>query len=372
MKEILYTNPLLTPEMEQHMDKLQVILSNPVVEAAYNQAVANVVPIIEPEGIKNLWFGTSIDDFLLYFRVWFTFLPSPDGELGGILPFTYFYRDNPAALYFLNYLKSKSANPRQYTCEIFDWTKEFILIRGQFMDSPDSTVYIEDWLNDPTTGMEDYIYPDWGFNSFNEFFTRELNLSANPRPIPNPQDDSIVVASADSQINFLEADLTLTTSLKVKTRQINVAELFAGSKYAQYFEGGTAVSCALMPYNYHHYHSPVNGKIVESQDLPGIYNGLSDETEWSNSRNMAESFTDFSIFEDFHRAYYIIETEQYGYVGLVAVGLNTISRIMPSLIHNESIFVSPGGMPIPIKKGEEMGHFAYGGSKYPTLPKRRI
>ncbi|MEM7297634.1 MAG: phosphatidylserine decarboxylase, partial [Bacteroidota bacterium] len=134
------------------------------------------------------------------------------------------------------------------------------------------------------------------------------------------------------------------------------------SKYAKKFVGGTAVSCVLMPNNYHRYHAPVTGKIVESREVPGIYNGITDGEDWFNSFNVGESTTDFSIFEDFHRAYFVIETSKYGYVGMVPVGLNTISAIMPSMINKSSSMVPPGGKPVKVKKGDELGHFAYGGS----------
>ena len=157
--------------------------------------------------------------------------------------------------------------------------------------------------------------------------------------------------------------MTLTTDLRVKTRTINVLELLNHSCYAKNFVGGTAISCVLMPANYHRYHTPVSGQIVESMEVPGIYNGITDGEDWFNHYNVGESTTDFSIFEDFHRAYYIIETEKYGYVAVIPVGLNTISKIV-SLVSNKSTLVPPdsGLSPIPINKGDELGHFAYGGS----------
>ena len=198
--------------------------------------------------------------------------------------------------------------------------------------------------------------------SFNDFFTRQLKPSAHARPISSPDDDSVVVASADSEINFIESDLTLTTSLQVKTRQINVQDLLNNSKIALNFVGGTAISCVLMPNNYHRYHSPVTGKIVESAEVAGVYNGIKDGEHWFNHWNVGESSTDFSIFEDFHRAYFIFKTEKYGYVAMIPVGLNTISAIFPSMINNESSMVPPGCPPVTVKKGDELGHFAYGGS----------
>ncbi len=352
----------LTPKMEELMAELEEIVSNPVVEAGYNDAIANVIPIIEPQGTPNPWIGRSIDDFVQYFRGWFTFLPTPTGGLGKIVPFTYFYRNNETAFYFLNNFKSKRGNGA-YTTEIFNWTVKFIKARGEFMDSPESLKYIDEWMNAPATQIQDFIVPEGGFKSFNQFFTRELKPGGKGRPIAEPDDDSILVAPADSEINFIESDLTLTTSLRVKTRIINVCELLNKSKYAQHFVGGTAVSCVLMPANYHRYHSPVSGKIIESMEVPGIYNGITDGEDWFNHYNVGESTTDFSIFEDFHRAYYVIETENYGYVAVIPVGLNTISKIV-SLVSNKSTLVPPdsGLPPIPITKGHELGHFAYGGS----------
>ena len=355
--------PPLTKEMKDLIQELRDIVSNPVVEAAYNDAIANVIPIIEPQGIKNPWIGQTVDYFVEYFRKWFTFLPQPNGGLGRIVPFTYFYRNNEKAFYFLNNFKSRRGDA-PYTKEIFNWTVKFIRVRGEFMDSPKSLEYIQEWVNAPATQIQDFKVPKGGFQSFNQFFTRELNPNANGRPIAAPDDDSILVAPADSEINFIESDLTLTTDLRVKTREINVLELLNNSKYAKHFVGGTAVSCVLMPANYHRYHSPVSGQIVESMDVPGIYNGITDGEDWFNHFNVGESTTDFSIFEDFHRAYYIIETKNYGYVAVIPVGLNTISSIKASVVNNKSTMVPPnsGLPPVAIKKGDELGHFAYGGS----------
>ncbi len=351
----------LTPEMEKLIEELREIVSNLVVEAAYNDAVANVQPILL-DGSVNPWAGTTVDYFVDYFVGWCTFVPSPTGGLGKIVPFTYFYLNNKTAYYFINTLKSRRNSSVPYTKEIFEWNIKFIKLHGKFMDSPASLIGIQTWLNDPSIKLQDFIIPEGGFKSFNEFFTRKLKPSANARPISFPDDDSVVVASADAEINFIETDLTLTTSLQVKTRQINVKDLLNNSEYAPNFVGGTAISCVLMPNNYHRYHSPVTGEIVESEEVAGIYNGIKDGEHWFNQWNVGESSTDFSIFEDFHRAYFIFKTEKYGYVAMIPVGLNTISGIYSSMINHHSSMVPPGCPPVPVKKGDELGHFAYGGS----------
>ncbi len=366
------TQKKLTHNMQKLIIELKEIVRNPVVESAYNDAIANVQPILS-NGKKNPWVGKDINYFIKYFEDWFTFLPLPDDikekdekadGLGFIEPFTNFYLNNKNAYYFLNNFKS-AKDGKNYTTEIFDWTVKFIIARGKFMDSPESLKHLDDWMNDPSTKIEQFIVPKGGFKSFNEFFIRELNqkLDPKPRPIFEEKDDSIITAPADSEINFIQTDLTLTTQLNVKTRQLNVSELLNGSDYAKNFVGGTAVSCVLMPGSYHRYHSPTNGYIVESAEVPGIYNGVMDGEHWFNKGNIGESTTDFSIFEDFHRAYYIIKTTIFGYVAMVPVGLNTISALsFNTLISEESTLVPKGSAPVKIEKGKELGHFAYGGS----------
>ncbi len=91
------------------IDELKKIVKNPVVQAAYNDAIANVQPILA-DGSKNPWVGKDINYFVDYFDEWFTFLPTPVGGLGKIVPFTYFYLNNRKAYYFLNEFKSSVAD----------------------------------------------------------------------------------------------------------------------------------------------------------------------------------------------------------------------------------------------------------------------
>jgi len=195
--------------------ELKEITSNPVVEAAFNDAIANVKPILW-NGEPNPWKGKTIDYLIEYFKGWYAFLPTPTSGLGKIVPFTYFYYDNESAFYFLNELKSRKNNKLSYSLEIFDWTVRFIKTRGEFMDSKDSLKFIEQWLKDPALNMQDFIVPKEGFKSFNDFFTRKLKMTVNPRPISDPKDDSILTASADSELNFIDSELTLNTPMNTK------------------------------------------------------------------------------------------------------------------------------------------------------------
>ena len=279
-----YTNPDLTPQMIEQLQELKVILDNPVVEKAWQAAIAGVQPIVDELGPKqkNPWLNQPSSYLVNYFANWYTFLAKPSGGLGEIVPFTFLYLNNPAAFAFLNTFESQSGTATKPSKEIFNWTVQFIKTRGAFMDSPESLKYIDLWLASLGDTRKDFVEPPGGYQSFNEFFTRALNYAENPRPVTSPDDDSILTASADSEINFIQTDLTMETSIPVKSTHLNVLELLDHSDYAVYFEGGTAVSCVLMPDNYHRYHSPTTGMIVESKEVPGIYNGVIDGEHWFN------------------------------------------------------------------------------------------
>lgn len=361
LKALQKNQPPLTDEMKRLLEELHEIVQNPVVESAFNAAVSQVTPIVETGG-PNPWKGKDVAYFVEYFRTWFTFLPTPGGGLGKIIPFSFFYLNNPSAYVFLNSFKSRRRPDAPFTTEIFNWIVAFVKERGVFMDSEASAMHIGEWMQWLGPKAKNFVVPEGGYKTFNEFFTRALNPDVDARPIDTPDDTSIAVSPADAIINFIISDLSISQKLDVKSRQLNVTELLNGSAHAPRFEGGTAISCVLMPQDYHRYHAPVTGEIIEGAEVKGIYFGMVDGDHFLNNFNVGQGNTDFSYFEDFHRAYYIIETKDYGCVGVVPVGLNTISAVKASLISGESTLVPPGGTPLPVKKGDELGYFAYGGS----------
>ena len=123
------TQPPLTDEMKRLLDELHEILENPVVEAAFNTAVSQVSQFVEI-GASNPWIGATTEYFEEYFRTWFTYLPVPGGGLGKIIPFSFFYLNNPSAYVFLNTLKSRRNPDAPYTTEIFNWIVAFVKERG--------------------------------------------------------------------------------------------------------------------------------------------------------------------------------------------------------------------------------------------------
>jgi phosphatidylserine decarboxylase len=114
------------------------------------------------------------------------------------------------------------------------------------------------------------------------------------------------------------------------------AALLNDAGLANRFTGGSAIACLLFPKNYHRFHAPVSGMIAASKDVDGLHYGT--------KGSMRE-------FYDNHRAYYLIDTQYSGRVAFVAVGMSDINSVNMTI-----------GAGTSVKKGDEIGHFAYGGS----------
>ena len=158
---------------------------------------------------------------------------------------------------------------------------------------------------------------------------------------------------------MINNDLQLSTVIPTKGRMaMSLNELLDNSKYAEFFIGGTALALFLMPDNYHHYHAPVSGSVVESKELVGdrLF-GMPDILDFINNGNVAYN-KDYSVFENFRHGYFIIKTEKYGFIAVVPIGLQTVG----SVVFEPKLKRIQNGTGEKIYKGEKLGHFAYGGS----------
>ena len=270
----------------------------------------------------SFWYGKTMEDMYDFFDEWLVFTPAPENTRD------YMYN-------FHEFANSEEGKAIVANEPFREWLYEFMLSRGQFLDSILSTAGLSYWLNDQDVKIEDYIVPAGGFKSFNDFFTREVKPGA--RPISEINDNSILTSPADSSIMKISDNITSKTEFKVKGDILNVKELLGEEELSDVFTGGKALLCMLSTENYHRFHSPVQGEILSEEQLAGLYYGMTGE--WVD------------YFFEHRRGYFIFETEKFGYVGMVSVGMFTISSI--------EFIKSEGDM---VNKGEELGHFAYGGS----------
>ncbi len=300
---------------------------------------------VSPDGSENPWKGKNINDLYEFMEEWYSFLPNTHNGLDRIITFSMLYYKNEYGKKFILDEPGRS------------WSLYFIEERGKFMDSSASAKNIGEWLSDTTLGNDDFEEPKDGFTSFNHFFTRDLKPGA--RPISKLNDDAILVSPADGIVNMIANELALETKLPTKGRMsMSLRNLLANSDYANKFIGGTAMAVFLMPDNYHHYHAPVSGMLVESNENVGdrLF-GMPDIVDMINKGNPGYG-KDYSVFENFRHGYFIIKTKEFGFVGMVPIGLQTVGSVV---FENKYKKVSKGKEE-PIYKGQKLGHFAYGGS----------
>lgn len=297
------------------------------------------------DGATNPWKNKNIDDLGEFLNEWFYFLPNTHNGLDRILKFTLLYYKNPNGMKFI--LDEPGLS----------WTNSFVEERGKFMDSPESAKIIEEWLTDKLLGNENFVLPSAGFKSFNEFFIRDLKPGA--RPIDDVTDNSVLVSPADGVINMIANELQLDSQIPTKGRMtMSLNALLKHSEYAKKFIGGSAMAVFLMPDNYHHYHAPIAGSIVESkEDVGDRLFGMPDMLDMINNGNPGYN-KDYSVFENFRHGYFIIKTENYGFVAMIPIGLQTVGSVVFEDEYKNVIDSNP----ITIYKGEKLGHFAYGGS----------
>ncbi len=309
-------------------------------------------------GPANPWQGKRFEDLATFFNQWYSLLPLNNDpahdEFAYITKLAWLYYENDAGLQLFGKEPGLS------------WSRSFVTARGKFMDSKESAAIVRQWMDDPSIGIDQYIIPPNGFGSFNEFFVRDFKPGA--RTVASPNDNSVLVAPTDCVLNLIEP---LTPGTRIATKlgeKLNVRKLLNGSPYADHFENGSAISCFLLPNTYHHYHAVLSGKVVESrEDIAGKYWGIRDFPAFVNRGNIGYGQS-YGAFTDFRRGYFVIETEEYGYVAMIPIGLETIGSVV---FEDRLKHVTPEN-PVPVHKGEKMGHFAYGGSLVITLIEQGI
>jgi phosphatidylserine decarboxylase len=103
------------------------------------------------------------------------------------------------------------------------------------------------------------------FQSFNDFFTRELKPGA--RPLADAA--QFILSPADGAVSQLGA-ISGGRIIQAKGRDYSVAEILGcGAEEATRFEGGSFITIYLSPKDYHRVHMPAAGRLAATSYIPG-------------------------------------------------------------------------------------------------------
>jgi len=215
-----------------------------------------------------------------------------------------------------------------------DWLRRFLLERGVFLWSTNSTATIPQWMTEPAINMSQYIVPEGGYTSFNNFFAR--HVKPDERPISDKDNNLVAVSPCDGLVDIYFNNIQSNLLMTVKEQELNVSTLVGDRELASLLVGGKGVLFYLNGFNYHRWHSPVTGRIIRLYKLGGIY-----WDDWQNSE----------YWNILHRGVAVIRTEEIGTVVMVPVGMVSVGSVIWT--------VEEGQM---VAKGQELGYFAMGGS----------
>jgi phosphatidylserine decarboxylase len=178
------------------------------------------------------------------------------------------------------------------------------------------------------------------FPTFNDFFVRRFRDGAR-RFAAEP---SVMPAFAEARYlawTSIEDDQTFP----VKGHHLSAAALLASDELARDFTGGPLLLARLCPVDYHRYHYPDDGRVVESYRAHGAYHSVNPVALKAKSDVLATNERHISI----------LDTENFGKLAYVEVGAMCVGKIVQS--HTGSEF----------SRGDEKGYFLFGGSTVVVL-----
>jgi len=204
---------------------------------------------------------------------------------------------------------------------------------GKQMEKAKSTNRIAPFVKTFNVNMAEALKSISEYKNFNEFFYRKLK--PNARPI---QDG--LVSPADGKVLAFE-NIADTKNFFVKGNKFTLEKFLQYRHLAANYKNASLILIRLAPDDYHRFHFPYDGKIAASQQINGTYYSVSPYAVKEN----------FTIFCENKRAYSILETKDKGDILLSEIGATMVGTIIQTYKTNSKV-----------KKGEEKGYFAFGGS----------
>lgn len=205
---------------------------------------------------------------------------------------------------------------------------------GKLMDKPKSISKIEGFVKKLNINMNEAEKPIKDYISFNDFFYRKLKQ--NVRPIENG-----FVSPGDGKMLAFE-NITDIGKFFVKGREFTLKEFLGDETLANKHKNSSLIILRLAPDDYHRYHFPFKGTPSKITKIKGDYFSVS---PYALASNFAK------VFCENKREYCILSSEIKGDIIIAPVGATMVGSIIETYTPD-----------LTVKKGDEMGYFAFGGS----------
>ncbi|KAI0628430.1 phosphatidylserine decarboxylase-domain-containing protein [Trametes polyzona] len=229
--------------------------------------------------------------------------------------------------------------------------KDLSIRQGKIYDSPESVKAIPSFIHTYSIALDELEQPDiTKYACFNDFFYRKLKPGA--RPVRNANDPAGFCSAADCRLTvYPTVDLAKQFWIKGSNFTIpNLLGVAADSEQAHIFEGASVGVFRLAPQDYHRFHSPLDGVVGDITEMPGEYYTVNPQ---------AVNEPGFDVFTANKRAVlYMTHSQTNTPVAFVAIGAMLVGSIK---------WTAGGQKGATVKRGDELGYFAYGGSTVVVL-----
>ena len=213
-------------------------------------------------------------------------------------------------------------------------------IYGSQQDTVNSKKKIKPFIKNFNINMDEYLPEDGRTNldpysTFNNFFIRRFKEEARTFE----KEANLLPAPCEARYFGFES-LKDEDTIPVKGRFWSPKALLNSEKWASEFEQGPALLARLCPVDYHRFHFPDDGEVLDSFRVSGKFHSVNPLALKANDK----------IFQENERQVSILETKNFGKLAYIEVGAMMVGKIVQTYEGNS------------FTRGQEKGYFLFGGS----------
>lgn len=228
--------------------------------------------------------------------------------------------------------------------------------RGTSMDAPKSSSEIPGFIKQHNLDTRSLYKKPEQFKTFNDFFARGMKVEEY-RPLAYPDDESVIVSPADCRMMCWDTILD-STKFWIKGSKFTLENLCGPNTKVDIkkYNGGSFVIARLAPQDYHRWHYPIGGKVINVEKIDGALYTV----------NPIAINKPVDVYTQNKRA--IVEIECGGKTGNCIMFVIAATMVGSYKLHRSDAEDPTKNDPIPLQVGDTVqrgavaGEFRFGGS----------
>ena len=207
---------------------------------------------------------------------------------------------------------------------------------GYFQSLSRSKRNISSFVKDYEVEMAEFIVPDGGYRTFNDFFIRPFRVGARAFPA----DPNGLGSPAEGRLSVFEIE-SAQSLLSIKGELMSMERLLGSKTEVQSFLQGYSFVFRLCPVDYHRYHFPDSGVPSPSHRLGRTLHSVNPMAQRKIPDVFLSNERQVSFFESTH----------FGRLAFIEVGALGVGKIHQTYKAGDRV-----------ERGAEKGYFSFGGS----------